>query len=410
MTSLAEVEARDRADPLRAFRDGFDLPEGLIYLDGNSLGPLPRATRAAMERVMDREWGESLIQGWNDAGWIDAPRAVGDKIARLIGGRAGEAAVADSTSVNLFKLLVAAVRARPGRTVILTEAGNFPTDLYIAKGIADLLPGVRVLAVERDEVAARLDDAVAVLLLTHVHYKSAARWDMAAMTAAAHAAGALALWDLSHSVGAIRVDLAGAGADLAVGCGYKYLNGGPGAPAFLYVRRDLQAALASPLTGWMGHAAGFDFSDDWRPADGIARFLCGTPPILATAALEAGVDLALEADMALVETKSAALFDLFVERLEARLASHGFRLITPRDEGARGSHLAIAHPEGWRIMRALIRRGVIGDFRAPDVLRFGLTPLYLRFADIWRAVEILGEVMERGAWRDEPSLAAGVVT
>jgi kynureninase len=406
----AQARAADAADPLRVFRDRFALPGGVIYLDGNSLGPLPRATPGRLDAALRNAWGEGLIRSWNDADWIGAPARVGGKIARLIGASTHEVVVADSTSVNLFKLLSAATRARPGRRVILTEAGNFPTDLYIAQGLAASVPGLEVRVRPREAVADAIDADVAAVMLTHVHYKTAARWDMAAITARAHACGALALWDLSHSAGAVEVDLRACDADLAVGCGYKYLNGGPGAPAFLYVAERLQDALRSPLCGWMGHAAAFDFSDDYRPADGVRRFLCGTPPVLGLTALEVGVDIALGAEMAQVARKSAALWDLFAARVDTRLAGHGLQLISPRDPAARGSHISFAHPEGYRIMQALIARGVIGDFRDPDVLRFGLTPLYLGYEDVWRAVEILGEVMASETWRELPRRAAGRVT
>jgi len=382
----------------------------VIYLDGNSLGPLPRATEARLGAALRNEWGEGLIRSWNDADWIAAPARIGGKIARLIGAAANDVVAADSTSVNLFKLLTAGVRAQPGRRVILTETGNFPTDLYIAQGVAASIPGVEVRAVPREAVADAIDSDVAVVMLTHVHYKTAARWDMAAITARVHTAGALALWDLSHSAGAIEVDLRACEADLAVGCGYKYLNGGPGAPAFLFVAEHLQAALHSPLSGWMGHASAFDFSDAWRPAAGVGRFLCGTPPVLGLTALEVGVDIALEADMAAVTRKSAALWNLFAARVEVRLGRYGLDLISPRDPAARGSHISFAHPEGYRIMQAVIARGVIGDFRDPDVLRFGLTPLYLGYEDIWRAVEILHEVMHEEAWRSQAVRATGRVT
>ncbi|MDQ2859544.1 MAG: kynureninase [Pseudomonadota bacterium] len=408
--TLEDVRAWDAADPLRAFRARFVLPPGVIYLDGNSLGPLPAATSVRLTAAVEREWGVGLIASWNDADWIGAPARVGAKIARLIGAAANEVIVADSTSVNLFKLLAAAVQARPGRPVILTEAGNFPTDLYVARGLASFLPEVEVRAVAREAVEDSIDADVAVVLLTHVHYKTAERWDMEAMTARTHAAGALALWDLSHSAGAIEVDLRRCGADLAVGCGYKYLNGGPGAPAFLFVAERLHAELRSPLSGWMGHAAAFDFADDYRPAAGIERFLCGTPPILGLLALEVGVDLALEADPGAVAAKSARLWDLFVDQVEARCGEHGFKLLTGRDAARRGSHVSYAHPEGFRIMQALIARGVIGDFRDPDILRFGITPLYLGYEDVWRAVETLRRMMADGNWRDGPSRATGRVT
>jgi kynureninase len=410
VSDLARARDLDARDPLGAPRDRFILPEGVIYMDGNSLGPLPRATRDRLSQAVEVEWGQGLVRSWNDADWIGAPQRIGGKVARLIGAAPHEVVVADSTSVILFKLLVAALRARPGRRVILTEAGNFPTDLYVAQGIAASLPGGEVRAVAPAELMAAIDQDVAVVMLTHVHYKSAARHDMAAVTARAHAAGALMLWDLSHSAGAIPVDLHAHDVDLAVGCGYKFLNGGPGAPAYVFVAERLQGALRSPITGWMGHAEAFAFSDQFRPADGMARWLTGTAPMLSLLALEAGVDLHLEVEPAVLAAKSHALWALFVERLEARCAGRGFELITTRDPDLRGSHVALTHPEGYRIMQALIERGVIGDFRAPDVLRFAITPLYLGFEDVWRAVEVVAEVMRTEAWRDAAPLAAGRVT
>ena len=388
-----EARARDAADPLRGFRDRFVLPEGVIYLDGNSLGPLPRATSAALADLTHRQWGERLIRSWNE-GWIDAPQRIGDKIGRLIGAGADETIVSDSTSVNLFKLLVAALRHDPARRTVVSEAGNFPTDLHVAEGAVACVPGARLRIVERADLAAALDDDTAVLLLTHVHYKTAARFDMAAWTARAHAAGALMLWDLSHSVGAVRIDLTAARADLAVGCGYKYLNGGPGAPAFLYVARALQERLASPLSGWMGHAAPFDFADGYAPAAGMRRWLAGTPPMLAMAGLEAGVDLWLEVDQAQVAAKSAALF----AALAATGAEIGLECVSPADPAARGSHISFRHDHAYALCQALIAHGVIGDFRAPDILRLGLTPLYLAFEDIARAGEILRELLATHAY------------
>ena len=404
---LATVRGLDADDPLRAFRGRFDLPDGVIYMDGNSLGPLPRATRAAMARALDDEWGRGLIRSWNDAGWIEAPRRVGDKIAGLIGAAPGEVVVADSTSVNLFKLAVAAVRARPGRRVILTEPGNFPTDLYIAQGLAAVLPDLEVRAVPAGEIAAHLGPDVALLQLSHVHYKSAYRHDMANLTAGAQAVGALTLWDLSHSAGAIDLDLNGCNADLAVGCGYKFLNGGPGAPAFLFVAARHQETLVSPLTGWMGHAAPFDFADDYRPAPGVVRFLCGTPSVLALTALEAGVDIALEVDRQDLAAKAKRLIGLFITEVEARCP--GLTLVSPR-HGPRGSHVSFAHPEGYRVMQALIARGLIGDFREPDILRFGITPLYLGYEDVWRAAQVIQQVLDAEAWRDQAPRQAGRVT
>ncbi len=408
--TLEEAQALDAADPFATYRNRFALPEGVIYLDGNSLGALPRAVADRVADTVSREWGEGLIRSWNTAGWIDTPQRVGAKLAGLIGAQPHEVAVADSTSVNLYKLLMAALAAQPGRGVILTEPGNFPTDLYLAQGVAETLAGVEVRTTPRDRLVDAIDAHTAVVLLTHVHYKTAARFDMAAVTAAAQAQGALVLWDLSHSAGAVEVDLNAANADLAVGCGYKYLNGGPGAPAFLFVAERHQARLRSPLTGWMGHAAPFDFGDDYAPAPGIRRFLCGTPPILGIAALEAALKVMLAADRPSLFAKGQALCDLFIRLVEDRCARLGLALATPRDAIERGSHVSFAHADAWPVMAALIERGVIGDFRAPDLLRFGFTPLYTRFADVWRAVDILHEVLTSGAWNDARYRARAAVT
>lgn len=393
--TLDEARARDAADPLRGFRQRFDLPEGVIYLDGNSLGALPKATAAAVADLTTRQWGERLIRSWNE-GWIEAPLRIGDKIARLIGAAPGEVAVADSTSVNLFKLLTAALRRNSERRVILSEAGNFPTDLHIAEGVVAGLSGATLRVVPREQLAQALDDKVAVLMLTHVHYKTAARFDMAAWTAQAHDVGALALWDLSHSAGAVPVDLNGANADLAVGCGYKYLNGGPGAPAYLFVAARHQAALANPISGWMGHAAPFDFADGYNPAPGIKRWLAGTPPMLSLAALEVGIDLMLDADPALIAAKSAALFDTLATIGDTL----GLECVAPRNPGQRGSHISFRHAQAYPLCQALIAHGVIGDFRTPDILRLGLTPLYLSFEDVVRAGEILADLLASHAYRD----------
>jgi len=395
MTELTrdEAAALDRADELAPFRDRFVLPDGVIYLDGNSLGPLPKATPARVWQVLEREWGQSLIRSWTDHGWIDLQFRVGEKIAQLIGAERGTIVVADSTSVNLFKLLAAALDQRPGRRVMLTEEGNFPTDLYMAQGLTALLQRGHELRPVTD-IEAALDETVAVLMLTHVNYRSGAMHDMARLTRAAHDSGALVLWDLSHSVGAVPLQLAADDVDLAVGCGYKYLNGGPGAPAFLHVAKRLQSDLRLPLTGWLGHAEPFAFEGNYRPATGIARAVVGTPPILSLAAFEVGIDIALEAPMSAIRAKSLRLADMFVD-----LMANEFRLLTPRQGAARGSQVAFAHPHGYAIMQALIERGVIGDFRAPDVLRFGLAPLYVRYVDIWDAVALLRAVMHDETWR-----------
>lgn len=400
MTSLADVRRMDAEDPI-AMRDKFALPEGMIYLDGNSLGALPMATAARVADTVSREWGRGLIGSWNTADWIAAPQRVGAKIAEVVGAAPGEVVIADSTSINLFKLLVAACRARPGRTVILSEPGNFPTDLYVAQGVAALLPEIELRTVPRGQIVAAIDESVAVVMLTHVHYKTAEKFDMAAVTLAAHDQGALMLWDLSHSVGAVELDLNAANVDLAIGCGYKYLNGGPGAPAFLFAAERHHAALQSPLTGWMGHAAPFAFGDAYAAGEGMNRFLCGTPPILALAAMEVGVDLFLEVDRPALFAKSQALCALFIDLVEQRCAGLGLTLVTPRDSAQRGSHVSFAHADGYPVMQALIVRRLIGDFRAPDILRFGFTPLYLGYEDVWRAVDILHDVLASGSW-DRP--------
>jgi len=407
---LTAIRALDRSDVLAAFRERFDLPTGVIYLDGNSLGALPRQTASRVAEAVTQQWGSGLIRSWNTADWINAPARVGAKIARILGALPQEVIVADSTSVNLFKLLVAGLGERPGRRVILSEPGNFPTDLYVAQGVGRLVQGVELRTVPRESIEECIDEDVAILMLTHVHYKSGARFDMAALTRAAQARGALVLWDLSHSVGAVPLDLNGANADLAVGCGYKYLNGGPGAPSFLFVAERHQAMLHSPLSGWMGHAAPFTFHDAFRPAEGMGRFLCGTPPILGLAALESGVDVFLEADMAAIAAKSQALCSLMIELVAARCSGLGLRLATPIDPERRGSHVSFRHEHGYAIMQALIERGVIGDFRDPDILRFGLTPLYLRYEDIWNAVACLRDILSEETFRDEKYALRAAVT
>lgn len=397
-----DAEALDLADPLARFRDAFDLPRGVIYLDGNSLGPPPLAAHERLEEVSRRQWGEGLVRSWNTASWIEAPLRVGGKIARLIGAQAHEVTVADATSINLFKLAAGALSLRPGRTTILSEAGNFPTDLYALQGLAALLGDrARLKTVHSADLVAAIDDETAVVVLTHIHYKSALRWDLSAVTAAAHAKGALVLWDLCHSAGAVAVDLNGADADLAVGCGYKYLNGGPGAPAFLFVAERHQAAIRSPLWGWMGHAEPFAFEDGYRPATDIRAQVTGTPPILGLAALEAGVDLQLEADPALVEAKGLALANLFIAEVEAHAADPALALASPRETARRGLHVSFAHPQGYAIVQAMMARGVVGDFRAPDIARFGFSPLFLSHAEVWEAAQAMVAVLATRAW-DRP--------
>jgi kynureninase len=397
--TLEEALELDRRDPLAFARERFTLPEGVIYLDGNSLGALPAAAPAVLARTAEREWGADLISSWNKHGWIDAPMRIAAKLGPIVGAKPTELLIADSTSVCLFKLLAAAVRARPGRRKVITQQRNFPTDLYVAQGLTELL-GLELVSLPPAEVVGAIDDDTAAVSLTHVDYRSAAFYDMCAVNDAAHAAGALMLWDLSHSAGAVEIDLNGAGSDLAVGCGYKYLNGGPGAPAFLYVAEHLQDELQSPLQGWMGHAEPFAFVDGYRPASGIQRFLTGTPSVLALAALEAGLDTFDGISMPDLVQKSRALSQLFIDEVEARCGSEVL-LESPRDPTQRGSHVVFAHPDGYAVMQALIARGVIGDFRAPDLMRFGFAPLYNRYSEMVRAAEILSEILATREW-DQP--------
>lgn len=401
---MIDSAALDRDDPLAFARERFELPSGTIYMDGNSLGALPRGVKARVAEVVSTQWGEGLIRSWNTHDWIDLPGRVGNRIASLVGAAPDTVTVADSTSVNLFKVLVTALRLRRGRRAIVSEQGNFPTDGYIAAGVAELLGlGHELRLVPADGVAAALTDDVAVLLLTEVNYRTGARLDMAHLTARAHAAGALAIWDLAHSAGAMPVDLGGAQADFAVGCGYKYLNGGPGAPAFVYAAPRHLTGLRQPLTGWLGHAAPFSFAEHYRPADGIAAMRVGTPPILSMSALDAALDAFEGIDLHAVKRKADRLFDLFTT--EVALRAPELALATPRDPAKRGTQVSLRHPEAYAVMQALIERGVIGDFREPDILRFGLTPLYLGFADVQRAAAILGEIVASGSW-DRPEYKA----
>lgn len=418
-TDAAYARELDAADPLAHFRERFVIDEpDLIYLDGNSLGRLPQATTDLANHLLREQWGRRLIRGWNE-GWFDAPERVGAKIARLIGADPDEVLVADSTSVNLFKLAVAALRARPGRSGILTDDLNFPSDIYILQGVAELLGSRHTLEIVRapdaihgpvEQLSARLGPDTALLTLSHTVFKSGYVYDMAAMTHAAHAAGALTLWDLSHSVGSVPVDLRAAGADLAIGCSYKYLNGGPGAPAFLYMRRDLQEQLRNPLAGWMGQRNLFDFTLDYQPAAGLRRFLTGTPAVLSLALIEPGVDLLLEAGMPALRAKSVQQTEYLIGLWEARLAPLGFSLNTPREAAWRGSHVSLGHREGLGIDLALIHdHAVLPDFRAPDNIRLGIAPIYTSFADIHAAVERMRIIVEQRQY-EKYAAQAPVVT
>ena len=397
------LQQRDRDDPLAARREAFVLPEGVVYLDGNSLGALVASVPARLERAVRDEWGRGLIRSWNDAGWYPAPQRIGAAIARLVGAGADEVVACDSTSVNLFKVLVAALRLRPGRRVIVGELGNFPTDMYIASGVARLM-GAQLRCVEAEaveEAIAEAGDDLAVVTLTQVNYKTGRLHDMARITAAAQRAGGLACWDLAHSAGTLPVQLDACGADFAVGCGYKYLNGGPGAPAFVYVARRHLAALDQPIAGWHGHARPFDFTHDYEPHAGIDRMLAGTAPQLAMIALEEALAVFEGVDLQQLRRKGSELGDTFIALVDQQLAGHGFGLASPREAARRGSQVSLTHPDGYAIMQALIARGVIGDFRAPDILRFGFAGLYVRHVDAWDAVATLREVMDTRAW-DRP--------
>lgn len=420
MTTHQDCIALDAQDPLRDLRHQFTLPEGVIYLDGNSLGVMPNAAASRVAKAVTEEWGQGLIRSWNSAGWFDMPQRLGDKIAKLIGAGPGEVVATDSTSINLFKVLSTALSIAaidtPARKTLVSERSNFPTDLYIAEALCKER-GLTLVLVEADQIDTALTPDVAVLMLTHVNYRTGAMFDMQAVTAKAHAAGVLCVWDLAHSAGAVPVDLTAARADFAVGCGYKYLNGGPGAPAFVWVNpRHAARDVWQPLAGWFGHAAPFAFTPDYQPAAGIKRYLCGTPPVLSMTALECGLDTVLAAQplggMAALRKKSLALTDLFILLVEERCAGYGLGLATPREHAERGSQVCLTRSEGaYAIVQALIARGVIGDFRAGDpstgsgrtgsldILRFGFTPLYTSFEDVWNAVEHLRQVLASGQWR-----------
>ena len=417
--TLQDCRAMDADDPLRKLRDLFVLPDDVVYLDGNSLGPLPRATAARVASAVEQEWGQGLIRSWNTAGWFDLPKRVGDRIAGWIGAREGEVVATDTTSINLYKVLSAAARIaasdKPGRTVVLSERSNFPTDLYIAQALCEER-GWTLRLVEPGQIESALGAGdIAVLMLTHVNYRTGAMHDMAALTALAHRNGTMAIWDLAHSAGAVPVDLHAAEADFAIGCGYKYLNGGPGSPAFAWVHPRHADRFWQPLAGWWGHAAPFEFTPEYRPAPGIGRYLCGTQPVLSMVALDCGLDT-LEAaraagGMQALRAKSLAMTDLFIALVEQRCDGHGLSLVTPREHAKRGSQVCLSLEEGaYAIVQALIARGVIGDFRAPDILRFGFTPLYLEYEDVWKAVEQLRQVLESGEWRRAEFNAKQAVT
>ncbi|MDE2922944.1 MAG: kynureninase [Acidobacteriota bacterium] len=393
----------DRRDPLARFRGLFDLPEGLIYLGGHSLGPPPRTMRDRAEALIDREWGTDLVAAWNRSDWLELPERIGARIAPLVGAGADEVIAADSVSLNLFKLLGALVMKARGRSVVLADRGNFPTDLYMAQGLARLLEGsgASLRLTTPEDIESAFGSDVAVATVSHVDFRTGRRRDLRALTAAAGACGVPVVWDLSHSAGAVGVGLNEDGVEYAVGCGYKYLNGGPGAPGFLYVARELQESLESPLTGWMGHASPFDFDTRYRPAPGMRRLLTGTPPILSLAALEDGLRTFEGVEMADLRRKSGALGDLFLRLAAERVAEFGVVPASPEDACQRGAQVSLRHPEGHALVQALNARGVIGDFRGPDLMRFGLAPLYVRYVDVWNAVEALRLILVTGEHRED---------
>lgn len=390
----------DDRDDLAPFRDEFYLQQGLIYLNGNSLGAMPLSVKGRIADVVDREWGQELITSWNKNGWFHLAGKLGDKIAQLIGAGLGEVMACDSTGINLYKLLSMTLDMRPDRRVIVMEGSNFPTDNYVAQGlIRHLDRGHQIRFAEKDHIMAAITEDVAVVCLTQVHYKSGHLLDMKAITEKAHEVGALVIWDLCHSAGALPVDLNGCDVDFALGCGYKYLNGGPGAPAFLFVAMRHQGHAVQPLSGWWGHAEPFAFEQDYRPADNIRQTLTGTQPILSLAALECGLDIFGRADMVKIREKSLNLGDYFIDLMEEYCGAYGFTLATTRSRESRGSQISFRHEQGFAIMQALIADNVMGDFRSPDIIRFGFAPLYIRYVDIWDAVMRLQTIMENDFWQ-----------
>ncbi|MDW5316081.1 kynureninase [Rhizobium sp. PL01] len=412
LPDFAAIEAMDEVDGLRAMRDRFILPKGLIYLDGNSLGVASHAAFAALHKAATEEWGQDLIRSWNTAGWFDMPLALGDRVGRLIGAAAGQTVVCDTTSVNIYKTLHAAMALRPDRSVIVSEGGSFPTDIYMAEGVVSTRPGtsLRLEGVDAPAIEELINSDVAVVLVNHVNYKSGELRDMAALTRKAHEHGALIIWDLCHTAGALPVDLDGANVDFAVGCTYKYLNGGPGAPAFIYAAERYHGDISQPLSGWWGHARPFAFEKHYAAGQGIRRFLCGTQPILSLRALKGALDIWDEVDMEALRAKSLGLTDLFIALVEARCGAYGLELESPRDRAKRGSQVSFSHPNAYAIMQALIASGVIGDFRAPSTIRFGFTPLYVSYMDVWNAVVILEDILRTGSWQDARFAVRSAVT
>jgi kynureninase len=411
LVTLADAGRLDSEDPLRSLRSRFRIPPGLVYLCGNSLGPLPLVAASRAREVIERQWAEDLIRSWNVHDWFGLPERIGARVARLIGAQPHEVVIADSTSINLFKVVKAALGLRPGRHTILSEYGNFPTNAYVLQGVArDSAGQTRSRAVAREKILASMDADTAVVVLTHVHYRDAAAFDIDAITSAAHAMGALVVWDLSHSVGAMPLDLNAADADFAIGCTYKYLNGGPGSPAFIFAAGRHHDALDPGLCGWWGHRAPFDLVEDYQPAPGMRRMLTGTASILALATLDAALEVFDGIDLAQVRAKSTRLTSAFVDLVQAKCVGFGIDVASPMDSRGRGSHVALRHPQAYSVMQALIARHVVGDFRAPDVMRFGFSPLYNGYRDVWDTVENLVTVLGGEEWRRPEFISRGRVT
>ena len=410
--ALAEAEAADAADPLAPLRDRFRLPPGVIYLDGNSLGPAPEAALAELARAVEQEWARDLIASWNSADWFALPSTYGDLVAPIVGADKGEVVVCDTVSLNVFKTLHAALAMRPDRRAIVAEAASFPTDLYVTEGVVATRPGaeMRLEGVDAPDILDLIDEDVAAVLVNQVDYRTGRLRDLAAVTAKAHAKGALAIWDLCHSAGVMEVGLNAGRADMAVGCSYKYLNGGPGAPAFVFAATRHHAAIRQPLSGWWGHARPFDFARSYAPDPGVRRFLCGTQPILSFRAMKAGLEIFADAPLPALRAKSMALTDRFAALAEATLGDFGVGLLSPRVAAERGSQVALTHPEGYAVVQALIHRGVIGDFRMPDVMRFGFAPLYVRHVDTVRAARTLHQVLAARAYAEPRYRARAAVT
>ena len=402
MITRQDCQNLDQQDPLADARNEFSLADDLIYLDGNSLGAMPRQALSQAYQTIEQQWGLGLIQSWNDAGWFDLPYQLGDRVAQLIGAAAGEVVVTDSTSINLYKALAPALQLRPNRKVIVLESSNFPTNNYITQGLlTHLKADYTIRYTEADGIEAAINDEVAAVCLTHAHYKTGRLLDMAGITEKTHAAGAISIWDLCHSAGALEVDLNGCGVDFAVGCTYKYLNGGPGSPAYLFMATRLHDQVQQPLTGWWGHAEPFAFERDYRPTTGIGQMLSGTQPIVSLALVNVGLETFEQVDIRVLREKSMALGQLLIDLVKQRCGTYGFDLISPENAEQRGSHVSFAHENGYPIMKALVAAGVVGDFRAPDTVRFGIAPLYLRYTDIWDAVERLRHIMATETWQNE---------